>query len=168
MNTEISNNNEEQLEDLPDFYHVTLNPAGKKTIFRCGACWRLLFRGEKVLKHKNRKYTFYCTGSKHIESSEEYLKYLVEVQSKELGIEYLTGQLEQMVIEWSSHRHRNKVEILSVTDLPTDNPTRKEVEEYRKKKAITALERQLAEIQDAHKTDVQKILGQIAEIENSQ
>ena len=49
MNTEISNNNEEQLEDLPDFYHVTLNPAGKKTIFRCGACWRLLFRGEKVL-----------------------------------------------------------------------------------------------------------------------
>ena len=40
MNTEISNNNEEQLEDLPDFYHVTLNPAGKKTIFRRGACWR--------------------------------------------------------------------------------------------------------------------------------
>tara|TARA_R100000734_G_scaffold18952_1_gene17196 strand:+ start:320 stop:823 length:504 start_codon:yes stop_codon:yes gene_type:complete len=167
MNTEISNNKEEQLEDLPDFYHVTLNPAGKKSIFRCGACWRLLFRGEKVLKHKNRKYTFYCTGSKHIESSDEYLKYLVEVQSKELGIEYLTGQLEQMVIEWSSHRHRNKVEILSVTELPTDNPKRKEVEEYRKKKAITALEKQLAEIQDAHKTEVQKIYGQIAEIENS-
>ena len=146
---------------------MTLNPAGKKTIFRCGACWRLLFRGEKVLKHKNRKYTFYCTGSKHIESSDEYLKYLVEVQSKELGIEYLTGQLEQMVIEWSSHRHRNKVEILSVTELPTDNPKRKEVEEYRKKKAITALEKQLAEIQDAHKTEVQKIYGQIAEIENS-
>ena len=51
--------------------------------------------------------------------------------------------------------------------MEINNPKRKEVEEYRKKKAITALERQLAEIQDAHKTDVQKILGQIAEIENS-
>ncbi|BCV04830.1 MAG: hypothetical protein CM15mV92_020 [Caudoviricetes sp.] len=38
MNTEISNNNEEQLEDLPDFYHVTLNQLEKKTF----SMWCLL------------------------------------------------------------------------------------------------------------------------------
>ena len=167
MNTENPTSEEQHLEELPDFYHVKLKLTGKRKYVKCSACWRLLFNDQMVLKHKDRKYAFYCTGSKHIESSEEYLKYLVEVQSKELGIEYLSGQLQQMVIDWSSHRHRNKVEILSVTELPTDNPKRKEVEEYRKKKAITALEKQLAEIQDAHKTEVQKIYGQIAEIENS-
>ena len=57
-------------------------------------------------------------AQKHIESSEEYLKYLVEVQSIELGTEYLTGQLNSMTIEMSRHRHRNKVEILSVSELP--------------------------------------------------
>ena len=145
MNTENPTSEEQHLEELPDFYHVKLKLTGKRKYVKCSACWRLLFNDQMVLKHKDRKYAFYCTGSKHIESSEEYLKYLVEVQSKELGIEYLTGQLEQMVIEWSSHRHRNKVEILSVTELPTDNPKRKEVEEYHKKKAITALEKQLAE-----------------------
>ena len=167
MNTEISNNNKEQLEDLPDFYHVTLNPTGKKSIFRCGACWRLLFNDQMVLKHKDRKYAFYCTGSKHIESSEEYLKYLVEVQSKELGIEYLTGQLEQMVIEWSSHRHRNKVEVRSVAELPINHPERREVEKYQKKKAMVALEKRLAQLNDAHKNEVQKIIAQMTELENS-
>lgn len=167
MDTENPTSEEQQLKELPDFYHVTLKLTGKRQYVKCGACWRLLFPNESVLKHKDRKYTFYCNGSKHIESSEEYLKYLVEVQSVELGTEYLSGQLKAMVIDWSRHRHRNKVEILSVTELPIDNPTRKSVEKYRKNKALTALEKQLAEEQDAHLDRVQKILAQIAEIKES-
>ena len=167
MNTENPTSEEQHLEELPDFYHVKLKLTGKRKYVKCSACWRLLFNDQMVLKHKDRKYAFYCTGSKHIESSEEYLKYLVEVQSVELGTEYLSGQLKAMVIDWSRHRHRNKVEILSVTELPIDNPTRKEVEEYRKNKALTALEKQLAEEQDAHKDRVQKIIAQMTEIKDS-
>jgi hypothetical protein len=120
-----------------------------------------------VLKHKDRKYAFYCTGSKHIESSEEYLKYLVEVQSIELGTEYLTGQLNSMTIEWSRHRHRNKVEVRSVAELPINHPERLEVEKYQKKKAMVALEKRLAQLNDAHKNEVQKIIAQMTELENS-
>ena len=83
MNTENPTSEEQHLEELPDFYHVKLKLTGKRKYVKCSACWRLLFNDQMVLKHKDRKYAFYCTGSKHIESSEEYLKYLVEVQSIE-------------------------------------------------------------------------------------
>ena len=167
MNTENPTTEENQLQELPDFYHVDLKLTGKRQYVKCGACWRLLFPNQKVLKHRDRKFTFYCLGSKHIESSEEYLKYLVEVQAVELGTDYLTGQLKSMVIDWSRHRHRNKVEILSVSELPINNRKVEEVKEYQKKKAITALEKKLAEEQDAHKNRVQKIIAQMTELENS-
>jgi len=167
MNTENPTSEENQLQELPDFYHVDLKLTGKRKYVKCGACWRLLFPNQKVLKHKDRKFTFYCLGSKHIESSEEYLKYLVEVQAVELGTDYLTGQLKSMVIDWSRHRHRNKVEILSVTELPINDTKRQEVEKYQKNKALLALEKKLAEEQDAHNNRVQKIIAQMTELESS-
>jgi len=167
MNTENPTSEERHLEELPEFYHVKLKLTGKRKYVKCSACWRLLFNDQMVLKHRDRKYAFYCTGSKHIESSEEYLKYLVEVQSIELGTEYLTGQLNSMTIEWSRHRHRNKVEILSVSELPIDNAKREEVEKYQKNKAMVALEKRLAQLNDAHKNEVQKIIAQMTELENN-
>ena len=72
-----------------------------------------------------------------------------------------------MTIEWSRHRHRNKVEILSVSELPIDNSKREEVEKYQKNKAMVALEKRLAQLNDAHKNEVQKIIAQMTELENS-
>ena len=125
------------LADAPEFYHVTLKNLKKNQYKKCGVCSRLLMNGDRALKHKDRRNSFYCPKDvKHLKTSEEYIEYLVKVQQVELGIEYTDALLASMAIDWYKKMTRSKVEVSTVKKGDRNYDEMQRYHEQKKKKAV--------------------------------
>lgn len=105
-----TDNNLGMSDDDSSIGHITLRLESNRYV-RCVKCWRLFFSGDLVLQRRKDghalKWSLYCPkGTKHFETTDDYQKYLVEIQSVELGIDYTVSQISNMVEEWKRHKSR--------------------------------------------------------------
>jgi len=119
-----TDNNLGMSDDDSSIGHITLNLESNRFV-RCVKCWRLFFSGALVLQRRKDghalKWSLYCPkGTKHIETTDDYQKYLVEIQSVELGIDYTVSQISKMAEEWKRHKSRrgelSSTETIQVTE----------------------------------------------------
>ena len=119
-----TDNNFGMTDDGSSIVHITLNLESNRFV-RCVKCWRLFFSGDLVLQRRKSghalRWSLYCPkGMKHFETTDDYQKYLIEIQSEELGIDYTVSQISKMEEEWKRHKSRrgelSSTETIQVTE----------------------------------------------------
>lgn len=152
----------EYLEDAPEFYHIELKNLKSNDVKRCHVCSRLFMNGDLVLKHKDRRNSFYCPrGVKHIKTLEEYITYLIKVQQDKLGIDYDDTLLDSMAIDWYRKMQRKKV---TVTTVKKGDRNWDEMQRYHEQKKKKAIQKKLEELEKEYQKNRNSLIEKMSDL----